>query len=104
MLINLAGNAIKFTETGSVTLRADFENGRPVYRVTDTGPGVEDTYREKIFTAFDRGDPATSRNTNGSGLGLSIARGSARVMGATLELAPQSPTGGATFVVTLEPG
>ena len=62
------------------------------------------TKMEKIFTAFERGDPGTSRNTNGSGLGLSIARGSAGVMGATLELAPQSPSGGATFAVTLEPG
>ena len=104
MLINLAGNAIRFTATGSVALAAGVESGRLVYSVADTGPGVEETYRQSIFTAFDRGDPSTSRNTNGSGLGLSIARGSARVMGATLELAPQSPSGGATLVVTLEPG
>ena len=83
---------------------AGVESGRLVYRVADTGPGVEETYRQSIFTAFDRGDPSTSRNTNGSGLGLSIARGSARVMGATLELEPQSPAGGASFMLTLNPG
>ena len=73
MLINLAGNAIRFTATGSVALAAGVESGRLVYRVADIGPGVEETYRQSIFTAFDRGDPSTSRNTNGSGLGLSIA-------------------------------
>lgn len=102
LLINLAGNAIKFTSSGSVTLSATLETGRLVYRVCDTGPGIDLEYRERIFEPFDRGDPEVSRKTNGSGLGLSIARSSARLIGADLSVEDHPGRPGVCFRLMLD--
>ena len=103
LLINLAGNAIKFSPSGRVTISASHEDGRLVYRVTDTGPGIEKAYRERIFEAFERGHPEVSGKTNGSGLGLSIARSSARLLGARLAVEDHPARNGATLALTLDP-
>ncbi len=101
LLINLAGNAIKFTSRGSITIAVRAEQGRLVYRVSDTGPGIAADYHTSIFEPFERGDPVLSLKTNGSGLGLSIARSSARLIGADLYVEESAVGVGTTFAISV---
>jgi PAS domain S-box-containing protein len=89
VLINLVGNAIKFTERGDVTVRveADPANGQPLaLDVIDTGIGIPADKLHTIFEAFQQGDAGTSRKYGGSGLGLTIARSLCRLMGYGIEV------------------
>jgi CheY-like chemotaxis protein len=80
VLLNYAGNAIKFTETGGVLLGADLApNGRIRFSVRDTGPGVAPEARAAIFEAFVQTDPSHQAQLGGAGLGLAIV---ARLAGA----------------------
>lgn len=105
VLTNLVSNAIKFTAVGGVTIEA-----RPVagvddrrmiaIAVSDSGPGVPDHARERVFDSFTQADETVSRDYGGAGLGLSIARALARRMGGDLTLAPSET--GARFVFRFE--
>lgn len=99
VLINLIGNALKFTERGSVALRitppaAGTRFRRPdltpesciAFAVSDTGVGIAPDARERIFARFEQADSRTVRRYGGTGLGLSIARESAVLMGGELQL------------------
>ena len=99
VLINLLGNAVKFTETGAVTLRL-IDRGRGQWRfdVEDTGPGIPCQIRERIFEPFQQG--GTGSRKGGTGLGLSIARRQVELMGGTLTL-ESSGESGSMFAVTL---
>ncbi|MFI4966124.1 MAG: PAS domain S-box protein [Caulobacterales bacterium] len=80
-LFNLVGNAVKFTERGSVTVRCT--TPRPGYlrfEVIDTGVGVPADVQDRIFQRFDQGDASTTRKFGGSGLGLAITRKLAEMM------------------------
>jgi signal transduction histidine kinase len=84
ILINLLGNAIKFTEKGQVTVHVevDWETGVPLrLDVSDTGCGIPDDRLEAIFEAFQQADTTTSRQYGGTGLGLTITRSLAHVLG-----------------------
>jgi GAF domain-containing protein len=74
VLLNLVGNAIKFTEIGSVRIMAFLERDAFVVSVADTGPGIAETDRQRIFEEFQQADSSSTRKKGGTGLGLSIAR------------------------------
>lgn len=96
ILLNFAGNAVKFTETGGVLIAASSpEPGRLRLCVEDTGPGVSQGDRERIFEEFAQADAAHA-DLGGAGLGLAIARRLARAMGGEVGV-DTAPGGGACF-------
>ncbi len=74
VLVNLVGNAVKFTEGGTITVTARAEQGELRVEVTDTGIGIAPEVGDRIFDAFSQGDESISRRFGGTGLGLSICR------------------------------
>ncbi len=109
ILINLAGNAIKFTEQGEVAISIELDHGLVVNEpdmvglricVTDTGIGMDDLQQEKIFSAFSQADSSTTRRFGGTGLGLAICKRLVTLMGGSMQL--RSEVGkGSEFRVTL---
>lgn len=96
ILINFAGNAVKFAETGGVLASVvERPDGRLRFVVEDTGPGVSPEARERIFEAFAQADPAHAQ-LGGAGLGLAIARRLAHAMGGEVGV-ENGPLGGALF-------
>ncbi|WP_454760173.1 MASE1 domain-containing protein [Caulobacter segnis] len=83
VLLNLIGNAVKFTEVGEVRLETDYDiqTGRLRMSVTDTGPGVAAADQALIFARFAQIDEALNREHGGTGLGLAISRGLIELMG-----------------------
>jgi signal transduction histidine kinase len=74
VLLNLVGNAIKFTEVGEVRIAARVDGDAFVVAVADTGPGIPEADRSRIFEEFQQADSSNTRRKGGTGLGLSIAR------------------------------
>jgi signal transduction histidine kinase len=74
VLLNLVGNAIKFTEAGEVAIEASAENGAFTVAVRDTGPGISVTDQTRIFEEFQQADNSSTRNKGGTGLGLAISK------------------------------
>lgn len=105
ILVNLCGNAIKFTREGSVRLLLSFDQlgSRLIFRVVDTGIGMSTTEMQRIFKPFSQADASTTRKYGGTGLGLCISKQLAEKMGG--ELSCRSETGkGSEFTVTLPCG
>ncbi|MFT3694348.1 MAG: AAA family ATPase [Kofleriaceae bacterium] len=100
VLINLVGNAIKFTSHGEVRVDVDADVAGPEavlhVRVRDTGIGIDETKRDKIFRAFEQEDMSTTRRYGGTGLGLTIASRLVAMMGGAIRV--ESTQGvGSTF-------
>jgi CheY-like chemotaxis protein len=96
ILLNFAGNAVKFTETGGVLLSVSQPApGRLRFTVEDTGPGVSASHRDRIFEAFAQAE-ASHADLGGAGLGLAIARRLARAMQGEVGV-EAAPGGGASF-------
>jgi signal transduction histidine kinase len=74
VLLNLVGNAIKFTDTGEVRVTAKAVNGRFNVSVTDTGPGIPEEHQARIFEQFHQVDSSNTKAKGGTGLGLAIAK------------------------------
>ncbi|HZF28274.1 MAG TPA: ATP-binding protein, partial [Gammaproteobacteria bacterium] len=105
ILMNLVGNAVKFTEQGEVVVRADLESDgedRVVVRlaVADTGIGMDAENTAKIFEPFAQADETTTRRFGGTGLGLAICRELADLMGGQITVESQ-PRIGSTFRLSL---
>jgi signal transduction histidine kinase/putative methionine-R-sulfoxide reductase with GAF domain len=105
VLINLVGNALKFTDQGSVTVTVtgDAETGQPLsITVADTGIGIQPDRLQGIFEVFQQGDNTTGQRYGGTGLGLAISRSLSEAMG--FELTADSEVGtGSTFTIHLVP-
>jgi signal transduction histidine kinase len=103
ILINLVGNAVKFTEHGTVVARliTDARSARPLrIEIEDTGVGIPPDRVEAVFDAFQQADNSTSRQFGGTGLGLTITRSMSRCMGFDVHVT--STVGvGSTFTLTL---
>ncbi|MDE2577626.1 MAG: response regulator [Hyphomicrobiales bacterium] len=101
ILINLIGNAVKFTERGGVGVRVSRGRGDLVhFDIEDTGPGVPLDRRAAIFEEFERADASHAAAHGGAGLGLAISRAIAERMGGAISLERSGPTG-SQFRVTL---
>jgi Histidine kinase-, DNA gyrase B-, and HSP90-like ATPase len=100
VLLNLVGNAIKFTDTGEVAMKAAAANGSYTVAVTDTGPGIAEADRAKIFEEFQQLESTHTKAKGGTGLGLSIAKPIAEMHGGRLWV--ESTLGsGSTFFSSL---
>jgi PAS domain S-box-containing protein len=106
ILVNLVGNAIKFTERGSVRLTLSVDgvcgDGRPQLRmaIADTGIGMSPHQVERLFQAFSQADASTTRRFGGTGLGLSICKRLAQLLDGDITVS-STPGSGSTFVVCL---
>jgi len=100
VLLNLVGNALKFTEAGDVRVKAGFEDGQFRVAVADTGPGISPSDQERIFEAFQQVDSSLTRKKGGTGLGLSIARRIVELHGGRLWV-ESAPGKGSTFSFTV---
>jgi len=100
VLLNLAGNAIKFTDAGAVTIEARLANAAVLVSVSDTGPGISEADQQKIFEEFQQADSSSTRTKGGSGLGLSISRRIVELHGGRLWV-ESAPSAGSTFYFTV---
>jgi signal transduction histidine kinase len=100
ILLNLLGNAIKFTDSGSVTVDVRIVGETLQCRVIDTGPGVPARSRKVIFEPFVQADQSTTRAKGGTGLGLALSRSLAELLGGELVLESTGPQG-SVFKLTL---
>ncbi len=100
VLINLLSNAIKFTQTGSVQFVVHYRSPVAEFEVIDTGPGIQGDDLERIFAPFERGALGVSQPQTGTGLGLTISRLLAGVMGGDIKVISTVGTG-STFKVKI---
>ncbi|MCX5765910.1 MAG: GAF domain-containing sensor histidine kinase [Gemmatimonadetes bacterium] len=100
ILVSLLSNAFKFTAQGEVRVSVGVANGRTEYRVQDTGIGIDPADHATVFDEFRQLDGSTSRRFGGSGLGLALSRGLARLLGGDVTL-ESVPGDGSTFIVVL---
>ena len=100
ILVSLLSNAFKFTAKGEVRASVNVANGRVVYSVQDTGIGIEPSAQVLVFDEFRQVDGTATRRYGGSGLGLALSRGVARLLGGDIELV-SAPGQGSTFTLNL---
>jgi signal transduction histidine kinase len=100
VLINLVGNAIKFTDAGEVAVKATANDGSFHVAVCDTGPGISAADQAKLFQEFQQADNAITRKKGGTGLGLAISKRIIEMHGGKIWVESQ-PGQGSTFAFTL---
>ncbi len=107
ILLNLIGNATKFTAAGKIQLHLEMQNSETtpmmLFRVTDTGIGMSPEEIGRLFRPFTQADTSTTRKYGGTGLGLTISRRLAQMLGGEIT-ASSSPGNGSTFVATVQTG
>ena len=107
ILLNLVGNAIKFTHTGGVYITSHGHkttqgSGCITYEIRDTGIGIPENQRENVFEMFVQADGSMTRRFGGTGLGLALSRRLARALGGDVKVKESVVGGGSTFSVTIE--
>jgi signal transduction histidine kinase len=100
VLLNLVGNAIKFTDQGEVTIKASAENGDYKLAVRDTGPGISEADQRKLFQEFQQADNSITKAKGGTGLGLAISKRIIEMHGGRIWVESR-PGQGSTFALTL---
>jgi GAF domain-containing protein len=100
VLINLVGNAIKFTDAGEVAIKAEANNGSFHVSVRDTGPGISSADQARLFQEFQQADNAITKKKGGTGLGLAISKRIIEMHGGRIWVESQ-PGQGSTFTFTL---
>jgi signal transduction histidine kinase len=100
VLINLVGNAIKFTDAGEVAIKAEANNGAFFVSVRDTGPGISAADQTRLFQEFQQADNAITKKKGGTGLGLAISKRIIEMHGGRIWVESQ-PGQGSTFTFTL---
>jgi GAF domain-containing protein len=100
VLINLVGNAIKFTDAGEVAIKAEANNGSFQVSVRDTGPGISAADQTRLFQEFQQADNAITRKKGGTGLGLAISKRIIEMHGGRIWVESR-PGHGSTFAFTL---
>lgn len=110
ILLNLVGNALKFTEQGGVTITVkpyekNTRRPRIYFAITDTGIGISEDAQKKLFTPYSQADASISRNFGGTGLGLAICKRLVEAMGSTIQITSK-PGEGTTFyfILTMDEG
>jgi len=103
VFVNVIGNAIKFTQKGSVTISVDAPADAPSVeiRVRDTGIGVSEEKLGRLFKKFSQGDTSTTRKYGGTGLGLVIAKELVEMMGGSVRLESEGDGRGSTVTMRL---
>ncbi len=105
ILMNLVGNAAKFTEAGAITIVVRAVTAANMQRlqvdIEDTGPGMDDAQRSRLFMAFNQADSTVTRRHGGTGLGLVICRRLAELMGGKVVLLRSEPGVGSCFRIEL---
>lgn len=106
ILLNFLSNAVKFTETGGVTIAVSVNAGRARtvnlrFMVRDTGIGIDPAFKAKLFNPFTQADPSISRRYGGTGLGLAICRRLIEAMGGAIGV-EDGPDGGSDFWFSLD--
>jgi signal transduction histidine kinase len=100
VLINLVGNAIKFTDAGEVGIKAEANNGSFHVSVSDTGPGISADDQQRLFQEFQQADNTITKKKGGTGLGLAISKRIIEMHGGRIWVESQ-PGQGSTFAFTL---
>jgi signal transduction histidine kinase len=100
VLLNLVGNAIKFTDSGAVAIKASAAGDAYTVAVRDTGPGIAEVDQKRIFEEFQQADNSPTKTKSGTGLGLSIARRIVEMHGGRLWVESR-PGDGSTFCFTV---
>jgi signal transduction histidine kinase/ActR/RegA family two-component response regulator len=103
ILMNLVGNAVKFTERGEVTIVARESAGVLSFEVRDTGIGMDAEQMARLFRPFTQADASTTRRFGGTGLGLAISKRLAEMLGGTIVAASQA-WAGSVFTLEIRPG
>jgi signal transduction histidine kinase len=100
VLLNLVGNAIKFTDNGEIMIKASAADGAYNLAVRDTGPGISEADQSKLFQEFQQADSSITKSKGGTGLGLAISKRIIEMHGGRIWVESR-PGEGSTFSLTL---
>lgn len=101
ILMNILGNAIKFTDSGKVELRVSYYDDCLEFEIEDTGRGISPEHANRLFQPFAQADSSMTRKYGGTGLGLVLTRNLAEALGGSFILKESVPNQGSTFVVNV---
>lgn len=104
IILNICGNAIKFTKEGSVSIECFFQDNKIYFRISDTGLGIDNSQLGKLFKPFSQVDSSDTREFGGTGLGLALSQKLARTLGGDLLLEKTEVQKGSTFLVGVDTG